>query len=284
MKFMRCYLKNEWSIYKYRKNNWGKINNKLLSDNKKDTIFILGSGSSINDITESQWLDIKKADTIGFNFWPIHEHVPTYYSFEVPRDNVRKDILFKILNQRKKDYAQTIIILKDYIDVSRNDIYKILDIFEKVYLLNDVNIAPPKRKLVERAIKYGVYFKKFFKRYNEVPIIFKMRASVSFNIMLAYELGYKNIVLCGIDLNNTKYFYEDEKYRLSGLPIPPTGQEGHIHKTNDIRYGEVTITDAIVGINEQILKPQNVHLYIGSKKSALYPYLNYYWDNQKSKD
>src|SRR5690554_6973020 len=37
---------------------------------KSDRVYILGSGSSVKGI--SNWEEISKHDSIGFNFWPLH--------------------------------------------------------------------------------------------------------------------------------------------------------------------------------------------------------------------
>src|SRR5690625_2390488 len=69
----------------------------------KDTVFILGSGESINFLEAHKWKDISDNDSIGFNFWPIHEFIPTYFTFELPRDKDRRKIFFEILEIQKKN-------------------------------------------------------------------------------------------------------------------------------------------------------------------------------------
>ena len=41
-----------------------------------DTVFVLGSGWSINEITEQRWKVIGRHDTIALNFWLVHPFVP----------------------------------------------------------------------------------------------------------------------------------------------------------------------------------------------------------------
>ena len=45
---------------------------------RSDTLIVLGSGASINDISPERWKAIARHDSVGFNFWPIHPFVPTY--------------------------------------------------------------------------------------------------------------------------------------------------------------------------------------------------------------
>ena len=33
-------------------------------------------------------------------------------------------------------------------------------------------------------------------------------------VLMSYQLGFKNIILCGVDLNNSKYFFNSDYYSL----------------------------------------------------------------------
>ena len=71
--------------------NLGKPLNKL--DHSKhvtsDTVFILATGSSINGYPDSHWKTIEAHDSIGLNFFLLHDHVPTYYVMEKVLSNHR---------------------------------------------------------------------------------------------------------------------------------------------------------------------------------------------------
>ena len=45
------------------------LNSDFLKHKTSDTIFILGSGPSINLITDDQWDHISSCNSIGFNYW-----------------------------------------------------------------------------------------------------------------------------------------------------------------------------------------------------------------------
>src|SRR5690554_5249502 len=55
----------------------------LITYKNSNILFILGSGPSINEITEDQWTHISACDSIGFNWFLVHSHVPTYYHMEL---------------------------------------------------------------------------------------------------------------------------------------------------------------------------------------------------------
>lgn len=52
----------------------------LQSLRTSDTLFVLGSAWSINDISDARWKIIGKHDSIGLNFWPAHPFVPSIFS------------------------------------------------------------------------------------------------------------------------------------------------------------------------------------------------------------
>ena len=110
--------------------------------------------------------------------------------------------------------------------------------------------------------------------------LLRKRSSLTVLLSFGFFAGYNKIVLCGVDLNNTKYFYTEDNlyYKKKGVPIPPNKQKGKIHKTIDPSYGDITIDNIIYNLNKLIFEEQNIRLFIGSKKSALYPMLPYYFE------
>src|SRR5271157_4008789 len=56
-----------------------------------DTVFVLGSGWSINEVPAERWDVMGRHDTIGFNFWPVHPFVPRIFVFENLVSNIHQD-------------------------------------------------------------------------------------------------------------------------------------------------------------------------------------------------
>ena len=78
---------------------------------QSDTIFILGSGSSINHISPARWKAIAQHDTIGFNFWPFHAFVPKLYFIEAlsPREQSAMYSSYRALAERREsDYRHAL--------------------------------------------------------------------------------------------------------------------------------------------------------------------------------
>ena len=196
--------KRERVIKKIRKYN--KIEELKIDDLKKlkktDTLFILGSGESINLITDEEWKIIEKNDSVGFNFWLYHEFVPTLYVYEESGDDEERNrIFYDILNLKRRNYIGKKFIVKSVRE--KFLIEKIPDELKKNFLLSNE---------IEGLCYDKNILKKFLKRIREKSELMQVRGTVTYLLVLAYILGYKKIVLCGIDLNSTGYFYDDIIY------------------------------------------------------------------------
>lgn len=253
-----------------------------------DKLFVLGSGASINNLTKEEWEEIRNSDSLGFNFWIVHDYVPDFYFFETPSTEDRRSVLYNLLERRSKEYKKSPIIIKDITGVFSDDL-EIPD-FTKIprkysnnlFISRDIRIPWDKKdsRSYRKALQFFDSIGWLKQVDNRVKYNFQTKASLSMMIFFGYILGYEEIILCGVDLNNTNYFYEDdvEYYEQIGRPVPPNVQEGDIHKTIDESKNDITIDEIITMIDEVILSPNDVDLYIGSEASALYPNLPYYFE------
>jgi hypothetical protein len=251
-----------------------------------DTIFILASGSSISSYSKKHWDIIKNHDSIGFNFWPVHDFIPTYYQVEIPQAGLdRAALLATIMNFKQKDYQNVPIILKTthITPLRRDSFFRTLNesYLQNIYVSRMIPIPglaiETKRKSLELLNRLG-YFDTH-KRFNSVT---GWASSVSDLLHIAVKFGYKNIVLCGVDLNDSRYFYEvDAKYyEGKGVPVP-----GNIYAKNSKHgvnrgvlllpeapeWGAVKLKDTLCILNEVVLKPKGIKMYVALKSSALYP-------------
>ena len=105
-----------------------------------DTIFILGSGPSINGISPERWTQIAKHDSVGFNFWPFHPFVPRMYFFEsIPydltdpgRESEVYRIVRRMLTDRAEAYKNTLKVITDVrLTENRQLIYEVPEAFRR---------------------------------------------------------------------------------------------------------------------------------------------------------
>lgn len=251
----------------------------ILSNKKSDTIFVLGSGSSINRMTHEQWKVVENNDSIGFNFWLLHDFVPNYYVLE-PIGGERGNVLKHNLQHRAKNYRDVPFILKDAARLKETAFLENFPLFIRKRLLISRAINIPGTTMAEFTRSIDLLSKKEIPQMLHTGLLLKMRATLSFILFLAYSMGYTKIVLCGVDLNNSTYFFEEsaESYLQKGLKIPANEQKVNLHRTIDPELGEVTVDQAVYVMKQLIFEPQGIKLYTGSKTSLLYPELPIYFE------
>lgn len=262
------------------------INGNPLADVKKsDTLFILGSGASVNDLSDWEWATVRQADTLGFNFWLVNDFVPSAYVFECIHDgDPDYHCLLANFHARQQDYDRVPLILKDGERHRPEVLSKFLkalpdSLRRRVRLTWDWEI--PGHDLgdfvsqVRRLRRLGAFTRSFY------PNIRK-RASIFYLALLGLRAGYRNIVLCGVDLTNNAYFYDSRsaEYEAKGRSVPRHRQAvaAPVHKTDDPRYGELTITRAMQTLNREILQPAGVRLFVAFQSSGLHPDLPAYFE------
>jgi hypothetical protein len=267
----------------YEKGIGRKIDYTTLKSHKQsDTIFVLGSGASINQITEEQWKHIDSHDSIGLNRWPAHEFVPTYYVSELSTDRSEsyKKQYWNLFNDKKSEYENTPFILKNpstkYNSLETKDLPEWIR--KKVILSCDSGFTAMKyiNREKNRQIVTYMHEKDYFDQRN-VDFLYRMRGSISYLIHLAVVLGYKKIVLCGVDMVNSKYFFEHEDYQNKKVPrIKKDVEKGEDHKTYNKKYGDLTLDKVIYDLTDLVLNPNKIDIYVENTISALHPKISKY--------
>ncbi len=262
---------------------------------KSDTLYILGSGASVNDLPPQAWEDIRKSDSLGINFWLYHDHVPTWYSCEVPRDVPSSECLMALLRKRLADYSKTCFLLKDVTKL--DDRFPAwnqelpLGSVRHLYTLAAVSVRGRKAgslRFYLRCCRWLGWFRKQEKLWG-VPM---KRATLFLAMSFGIMAGYRRIVLCGVDLANTDYFYHAPQYLTGDLPRPPTlpvsaeelaaryqneGVKMHqapnptIHNTIDPALNPLPMDEIIHAFHEEVLQPSGVEFFVALPSSKLHP-------------
>lgn len=247
-----------------------KLTKNLVSSYKKsDILYVFGSGSSLNDLNESQWQNIKNGDTLFLNYNIILEFSPTFFMFELPRDYDRKNIFSGWTHKRGEQYKNdnTCVIFRHFHSAEN----KSLSQLGRVFL--SCSYAPYEYKIhgyTERS--FNNYLKKFKEKVsasNEILSLPVFKASLFTAVYFGYMSGYKDIRLVGVDLNDTKYFYESAAY--SKLSVPRTGQQVRsVHKTDEhLLLKSISISKCIDILYRNFMQPEGVELSVSNKNSSL---------------
>lgn len=260
-----------------KKYGFKRISNIDLSSFAREnrTFFILGSGSTINDLTENQWKEIDSGFSVGMNKWLIHDFIPNATSLE---KNWYPELYEKLYNDPRLINSKHAFLfypggnIEEYsgfpFNVSneiKSRIYlhggsrntflnsrKALDIFhnQKDYV-----------KIVSRKLKNGLNY--------------EQKGSVYRLTQFAIGSGFKKIVYCGIDLNNTKYFWDDvdfhSKRGIEKLEIVEQ-KNNTVHQTDIASERSIPISSVLESLNQGLAK-HGIILSVASNKSKLAEFL-----------
>lgn len=234
-----------------------------------ETVFILGSGESLADIKNSQWQEIQQNDSIGFNFSLIHDFIPNYYFVEGVQPVDRYQAFLRNLERKASSYAKLpIIILFESWKHAQNSVEDLPEsIGPNVYWSVPETIRTTKIEKIKSAIENW----KNSVPQQQDPHLLAHGGSVGMILSACYLLGYKKIVLCGVDLVSSGFFWEqEEKYAELG---PKNIQTGAVHATVDrtsiYRKHSIPMDEYILLFNELVLQPNGTTLYVQSEKSKL---------------
>lgn len=276
----RKYLRHD-SFKKFK--NLESLNLKKYKSSSK--IFIIGSGASINKITKRQWQEINENDSFGFNFSFINrDHTPTFYASEAMagidlNTSGRSPVAEKFYTEFKKERERFKNVPKILSDLEPDRLQHFLNygrdvLDENLYLVNTVNGLARTSSEFKQLIKFykskGIFDKK-----THIDEVFKFRATLSMAISLSINLGYEEIILCGIDLNDPRYFYQD-KNMYPDTPAFRSSPNTPKHSTLFKRELYVSIDEVVKYMNLEICKPKNIKLFVQNPDSALSNFLNTY--------
>jgi hypothetical protein len=257
-----------------------------------DEVFIMGTGASINDYGEDRWRVIRAHDSISMNFFLLHPHVPTIHVMEDIR-GIRAELLRRRYME-VGDYDKVPLLLKTQLtNLSRERVQariaslRNLDeaVLTNVYLSMDV-VAPGRTVADLEASNRALAALGLWRPKPRLAVLVKQGGSVSYIINLAVRAGYRRIILCGVDLNHTEYFYDSRRADLeaAGLPVPINDQTGPVHSTNDPAQKRIPMHQVILAMKRSVLDPAGVEVLVASDSSALYPDLpSYDWGQAVSR-
>ena len=263
--------------------NWhGKaLSSEILKYKTSDTIFLLGSGPSINDISKEQWELIGKHNSIGFNYWFAHDFVPTYYMFQGADETMLE--LLKDTNSKYKNIpfllrgadiaAGSLDTSDDRINLLKNN---------PVYYLNTYPISSKCSIEVSKLFKFveSLGFFTFNKISDFVP---KFRGSLGLLISLSYQMGYKKIVLCGMDMKDSSHFWDSSFYnQLKDKYNLPSINDTNLNTFTDENHSPNTVPHYVYSLRDWMLDKHNVEISLINSNSALYPELDIYDSSSKS--
>lgn len=256
------------------------LSNEILKYKTSDKIFILGSGPSINLISNQEWEHIAKHDSIGFNYWLAHNFIPNIYLFQLFESNS----LFNLLKDKLNQYKNVPFIIRGS-QFAKYDLYKennILNLFKEnpIYYLKEYPVHSQCSIDINLLIKYmdALGYMEFG---NITKFIPKWRGTLGLLLMLAYQMGYKKIILCGVDMHQNDHFwdYKPYLYLKEKYSLPKLGKH-NIDQFKNLSYSPNTVPEYIYHLNNWFQNKNNVSIFVFSKQTILYPKIPLYQLNE----
>ena len=206
--------------------------NELKKQKTSNRIYILGSGKSILDITEKEWKEIEKHDTIGFNHWYVHKHKPTFYDLSYLANDYFETSDVDMFKLAQEKCPNSVFILNHSLDEYHNNFFTD-STFYKTHVNHFDYFEGDVEKIWETHTddigKLATYWSvDIFNHFNQpygslMPnehFINKSRGQLFSTIQIAVLLGYTDIRLLGVDLNDEGKFqdhYNDAPYSAKSV-------------------------------------------------------------------
>jgi len=239
-----------------------------------DTLFILGSAWSINDIPDKRWEIIKRCDSVGLNFWLAHPFTPRLLHFEAityDQQPEMYDAFLALAKRRAEAYRDTVKIVTEVSPTAgRQTLFDLPDTMKRNLY---VGFSMPVVARNEKELRRGIDFMRSigaFSPDHRTQWLFKYGGSIIAMMTLAVLMGYKRIILCGVDLNRQDYFYQHhERYpEYAGWEFTARSEQ---HLTTRQLPWLVPAQSAVWIFKEMVLDPAGIELYVESPVSTLCP-------------
>ena len=262
-----------------------------FSDEKpSDTLFILGSGCSVNELTSKNFDEIRKNVSVGINVWVAHEFVPDVYSLEsgtlplTPIDSAQRGYLAEQLKR------QEVLEKKPKIILLRPAAPSVLEQFvaipeplrDRTYLYGRANLPEFGREIAGAEV--GRIARRFLGQEHSRPVVPDNGASVVRLIFLGLKSGFKKIVLVGIDLNLNPYFWlsPDGQLRRPELAELFPRASGVPHETTAATDRPHNTLDVIRWLSEKLARDKTAQLFAASASSHLAEFLDLFpWNGRE---
>ena len=247
----------------------------LLQIKSSDTLFVLGSGPSINRISAERWRLIAAHDTVGFNWWLYHSFVPKFYFFEViEREESLEafETYLTLAGRRAAELASTIKIAMEFHRLGTQTLDHVPGSFRtNLYAAHKVEAPARNEAELVQALRY-LQGRGAFQVTGRFSSLLKYAASLTAMLAFALKLGYKRVVLCGIDFKTPDYFFHDRRFYRESWERPK-GERIANHYTDSSLTWKVPVSQAVAVIQQQLLAPAGIQLYVETDQSALWPML-----------
>ncbi|UAA39147.1 hypothetical protein KIH87_01920 [Paraneptunicella aestuarii] len=243
---------------------WGRQSiepvGKFTQSGHKRKLAIIGCGPSVNDLDDDFFEQLGDYDVAAFSYAALLPVNIEFYFYELPRGTLlrqHQQFLYPELVKKQEKGMLRHFILKNTNAKGK----QLLEPFSELKL----SITFPIHLRSTRKLAQLLDILDFFKLTSRY--FFQPRASLFSICHWADAMGYEEILLVGIDLNSSKYFYEENsKWLTVKIPNPFSDEElsSGVHPVNDEKIG-IKLTDAMLVLSKRL----KAKVYLTNPESAL---------------
>jgi hypothetical protein len=171
----------------------------LRETRRSETVFVFGSGASLNEIGRREWRSIEAHDTLGFNWFVHQQFVRCDYHLirGIPDDDTKLDVwrsqldeYFTLIRENPR-FSETIFLVHGgfrAINGNRAIGYRHLPPGARVFRWESNRLAEMPATSFRDGLTHG-------------------HSTLQECVNFAFLLGWRRIVLAGVDLYDRRYFW-----------------------------------------------------------------------------
>ena len=258
----------------------------ILDSSKSKTLFILGSGWSVNELTKDMQSQMRDHQSVGINFWFFHDFVPSVFSFDagIVPDSEKEKVKSTLLSLGHLFAREAIVEALPKVLYLRpfelNPEYLIplpRELQGNAWVSGRANLLANSQKALEADLR--IFLPKLANQELPRHVLPDNGSSVVRLIFLALAQGFQQIVLVGVDLDNRPHFWFSPKYVKLYSPyidlFPPPDQG--LHGTATALNRPVGGGDFLIALDKVMRELGLGGLYVASPNSQLGETLERYW-------
>lgn len=235
------------------------------------TLFILGGGKSVNDLTEADFATIESGTSIGINYWPIHDFVPSILASESDQSADADPYLNERLRtDRILSHPPTVLSLRTNWPVREAALQHFPKrLNRRRYIYGRANVITRKERNLGVDLNriLGALIK------GRIPegILPDNGSTVARMTFWGVLQGFSRIVWVGVDHDSGPYFWTDpaagKKYERAAKVVPRS--TGIPHSTSSAENRPFSNDIFLPALYRAIKNTTGVKVYVGSERSAL---------------
>lgn len=242
-----------------------------------ETMYVLGCGPSIARVTDRQWTRIDAGFSLGVNFFGIHPFTPNILSQERTKNmdpglaGERRDARLTMLRALEAERAS--ILWKDGSQWAIDDAAPLISATPELHhvALQWFRIVVHDQPDFSGALAACLRIERRWDLLNRGYAL-HLRSSVVYGALLGAALGVRRVVLAGVDLDTTDYFWDvDPSLIRPSTAAPPTAQTTPGRHSSET--GTVSTSTSLRSLARALERGKTTWLEILNPSSVLAPHL-----------